>query len=749
LGSMLKKTLIFYIVIMSLCFAANKNFYLWETKDKRSLDKGWGAYFTFPDRVGFGQDKTAKYAFLKKNAFQCPFNIPAFDFDPKNYGALNNLFYMKVRFKDTVTTPVNFYAWNGGTGFYGTGYIGALGGSGDNEWKEETLVIPLSIMRCGDGKYFKFSNNVIVNDFPIGSILLFSSAAEGLANKDALIKEAFKTEAEKRTALKNSLRKNFTDLGLPAPGKQPEYTPAEKSRGLRYFFPPVSRQLFSNSEPNPIELSTEAKLAACPGEFETLVLALRAVGGPKKISLEFSDCVKESAKLETSKAPIRFAEYNEQRSGSSWGKEYQVVTERLLPESSKELTPERLELCYITVKVPEEAAPGEYSGKITMTFEKGEKTEIPVKFTVYPFRLEHPEHGTHALYYYNNYGGWNPFEFADMRDHGMDAIVGDFTPLVTVNSDGSLTADEAPIKEFFAAAKTFGFQSPLITGLGSIVSMTKKDPVLFGKAIQKTMDLASAGGFPEILFFPVDEPHDAAKIKLSLELCTLIKKTPGAKTYITLNPTAEPTLEPVLDYHCYNITYLNEETLKKPGLKGHTLMYYGPNIATNPTPVRYTSGYYFYKSGAKAVHFFTYMLFFGDPLVDFDGPNRDWNVVFPSLTSTTHDPTVEWESQREGVDDYKYLYTLEQTIKRAEKAGRIAEAKKAQAVLDSIMKDVSPDGKKATGPETYIEANTALKDKKIDTAVLKGKVGQTDDSWYDRSRKKIAEQIIELNNSGK
>jgi hypothetical protein len=251
-------------------------------------------------------------------------------------------------------------------------------------------------------------------------------------------------------------------------------------------------------------------------------------------------------------------------------------------------------------------------------------------------------------------------------------------------------------------------------------------------------------GFKDTGFFPVDEPHTEDLIQKSQKYCEWIKDVKAAKTFITLNPKAEQVLNPVLDYHCYQISYLNDSTLKKPKQEGHTLMFYTASIGTDPMYTRFTAGYYFAKSEAETMYYFAYMLFEGDPYVDWDGNNRDWNVVYPSMNSKIHDPTVQWEGLREGIDDYKYIYTLRQAIKKADKAGKSLEAGKAERVLEGILKKVSTDGNKAGGPEASIEGDTRLKDTKIDASLLKKTPAQVADSWPDESRRSIAEQIILL-----
>jgi hypothetical protein len=154
-----------------------------------------------------------------------------------------------------------------------------------------------------------------------------------------------------------------------------------------------------------------------------------------------------------------------------------------------------------------------------------------------------------------------------------------------------------------------------------------------------------------------------------------------------------------------------------------------------------------YKVNAYSSQYFAYMEFAGDPFCDLDGPNRDWNTVYPSMDSPTHDPTLEWEAMREGVYDYRYCHTLKALAERARAKGKSAEAVKGAKVLDEVLAAVDIDGKKAGGPAIDIEADVRLKDKKLDPKRLAEAKALIGSAWYDASRRKIAAAIVELMNA--
>ncbi|HUV40037.1 MAG TPA: hypothetical protein VMY39_10505 [Planctomycetota bacterium] len=708
------------------------------------LDATRPVFISPRDRIGpTGTEGDVTYRLLKPGVYQVGVTWPLFDVDAENFHAARHPFYLSVRFKDVAKRGVNVHTGKGGSGFHGAGFVGTFGGDADGKWKEETVIIPRSMIRSEDGKTFRLALNGITAEVPVERMILFS-ADTTLVDRDARIAAAHKLTDERRGALRKRLLPGFRDLGLPEPGPRPPYTAAETARGFRVFFPPVSRQLFANSEPREGELTDVARVYACPGEAETIVVAVRAIKDLGKVRMMPSAFASPSV-VRLGPGRMRWAVYSEQRIGSSWGKDYRVCPEQLVETPSCEVKPERLEIATMTFRVPEEARPGEYADSILITTERGGSLTVPVRITVHPFKLEHPAHATHGLFYYFGYGAYNPIELADQRDHGMNTIVSGCG--VSLFPAGRAGTPEG-VREVYRCLKRLGYRAPIICNNGFMNRLTDAQTPAnrkkYADLVRETLDIARDEGFAEMGFFPVDEPHTDALIAKSLVACTWIKDVPGAHTFITSNPKAVPQLDKVLDYVCYNLTYITAERIAEVKRSGDTLMFYCPSFDVDPELNRYRAGFYQFRTGAHSAQFFAYMGLAGDPFVDLDSGNRDWNVVYPSMTSATHDPTIAWEALREGVDDWEYAYTLKATVERARKAGKLAAADKAMKILDDVLAVVDVDGKKAGGPAMHIEADVRLKNEKLDPAELKRMQEQMSSAWYDESRRKIAQAIIEL-----
>ncbi len=80
----------------------------------------------------------------------------------------------------------------------------------------------------------------------------------------------------------------------------------------------------------------------------------------------------------------------------------------------------------------------------------------------------------------------------------------------------------------------------------------------------------------------------------------------------------------------------------------------------------------------------------GNPYDDLDG--IDWCVAYPG--DGRRIPTIEWESLREGIDDFRYVYTLELAVAKARAKGPAEAAsvvEEAGRLLHELRDDVVSD----------------------------------------------------------
>ena len=115
----------------------------------------------------------------------------------------------------------------------------------------------------------------------------------------------------------------------------------------------------------------------------------------------------------------------------------------------------------------------------------------------------------------------------------------------------------------------------------------------------------------------------------------------------------------------------------------------------------------------------------------------------------TGGPTLAWEATREGVDDYRYLFTQQSLVDELSARGD-QRAARAKALWQEIEKDLAPidfngsTGSAAQGDWTGRKELSPEGDKIVsgDHKMANG----MEFSDYSRLRRKIADAIVELTN---
>jgi Beta-agarase/YXIM esterase-like, galactose-binding domain-like/Carbohydrate family 9 binding domain-like len=175
------------------------------------------------------------------------------------------------------------------------------------------------------------------------------------------------------------------------------------------------------------------------------------------------------------------------------------------------------------------------------------------------------------------------------------------------------------------------------------------------------------------------------------------KKT-GYKIWCNVSPEFAEKAGNLLDIVCHYTSFLGGEA----GCRRLVKLYHETNRQlhlissgcyvgqeNDLMPNRHGVGLAFWKSGADGTALWTFQRPIEDPFNDFDGPFKDYCMVFPPRKKGGDPvPTLGWEGVREGWKDYKYVATLENALAEADKAGRKDAAATARTVLDFIRSSV-------------------------------------------------------------
>jgi hypothetical protein len=123
---------------------------------------------------------------------------------------------------------------------------------------------------------------------------------------------------------------------------------------------------------------------------------------------------------------------------------------------------------------------------------------------------------------------------------------------------------------------------------------------------------------------------------------------------------------------------------------GDSFWWYTNACREYPDVMRFKAGFFFWKTGATGQYYWAYQYPRGNPYVELDG--IDWCAAYPGDDGPI--PTIEWEALREGIDDFRYVYTLERAIdgaRRLQSAEALRAAKEAERLLNQLREDIVAD----------------------------------------------------------
>ena len=305
---------------------------------------------------------------------------------------------------------------------------------------------------------------------------------------------------------------------------------------------------------------------------------------------------------------------------------------------------------------------------------------------------------TYAFYELDN-DTWNEREkgfikrngyeiYKDFKEHGLTLIYPHSHFYLKYDSERQPVLNS--LKGSLEAYRKLDFSGPFVWYLGHLLQTAKpKHPGSIlnydsGVAKKRLHDLllrfetmAKELGIPKekLIVQLVDEPdrEDKERVNAGKELHSIAREM-GFKTIIT-------RAWPGVDVICTGIPKDEDEAKRLKSLKKEWWIY--PNNALNSKNLSYTRyvfGFGAWHWGVDGVVPWTFQMSQGsngNPFTVLDGP--EIMVAYPGVNGPI--PTPTWEAIRDGINDYKYIYLLENLIS--------AEKAKGNSMALSIEKQLS------------------------------------------------------------
>jgi glycosyl hydrolase family 123 len=456
------------------------------------------------------------------------------------------------------------------------------------------------------------------------------------------------------------------------------------------------------------------KLRATPGEYVSITFVICPLKNLGETSVDFNTLQRIS---DTNNIPlgtnghlvtgvIRYVAMPTDRGRKSW----RPTPAMIVPTDTWNIRKDITKQFWLTYHVPKEMMPGLYKGEISISPEKTEKTKVKVELEVLPFKLKRPTHLAVGMTYFSpvqySYFGEDRFwkrmeaEFADMREHNMTCI----------QYTGIRMNDYDRIDKAFKLYRKAGFEHPvnLLESYGAMCRLrrrgilwdTEEFHAKYVQFIREFLEEAKRRNWPPIIINFGDEFTNQAIEEFGVKVARNLKKIPGIITGADSNGYKEVTLlAHEVDIVAFNNGWDGPKGVNrgKNLLKKETVDLIKKAGATpwlvNVAKDRFSNGYWFWKMvrlGVRGKMEWMYRGYNGMPFNSFDSYPMSGHIVFPGPDGTAI-PSLNYEWMRMGLDDFAYIYTLEQTIEDArkdpQKKHSIAKANVYIKKLDGLIED--------------------------------------------------------------
>ncbi len=411
---------------------------------------------------------------------------------------------------------------------------------------------------------------------------------------------------------------------------------------------------------------------------------------------------------------------------------------------------------WLTLRIPATAAPGMYSGQITVSATGASAIALPVKVEVHDLLLPSPTQFAFSLDFWQNWGRlvttspsvepwsephWNLIELyvRDLAEHGQDFVtVGQSFIDWQRTAAGRFAFDFSRFDRYVELCRAEGIdegieylsmfgtdgtalvsyfdeaQNRIVTEKCSPGDESYDRP--WGAFLKEfAAHLRAKGWLDKTYVCPTDEPRDTSGTQvLSLfeHACLLLKQAdPGFKTTATLESVASARrLAPLLDRLVLRLdpgTY-SREFAQSQLAKGKRVDWYicvqpdRPNtfITSHPLEPRLLPWLTF-REGLNGLLRWSYTAWptdpFGHPAGEGKFPPGDLFIVYPGPRGPLSTP--RWERLRDGQEDYELLSMLRKAILLARGKGQDGIAATAQHQLDHAVEQV-------TGPAGELHSYT-------------------------------------------
>jgi hypothetical protein len=488
-------------------------------------------------------------------------------------------------------------------------------------------------------------------------------------------------------------------------------TAEERARGCVIFTRDPFAAVGLRAAPAPAERARSVQMFAARGEYEPLLVGIYALEYLKQVRPTLSDLRSPiGAVIPSANVDVRLV--RSVRVLADAGRK-QFRSEPFLLEKYVAFAVEKESSAFLwlTLKVPETAPPGDYSG--TLTLQPGERgrvaTQIEMRVKVLPFAL--PPAPIEMVMYYPRPAEADAMltkELTDLREHGVIPI-----PALEVRvksrdrkfGEDDVAETTAHCRRLMGAIQAvYGpWQFPATFEAGHQIIYAweptrnwfvhwEHSPALeadLAKAIQLIADLARDYRVPGLRVYVNDEAGAHNLLDEAVYCNRFVKERfPQIATTTTIGGGIAMGHDEIGQLSgVVDLLSANRFTPEVARALLARQKPYGVYNGAGHTPAgaRFFFGFYGWKTGASQIGQWVYS--FGESVFSGNGLRQeDEGYVYHGPDGPL--PSLMWEAVREGIDDYRYVHLLWSMVLRAKSSPNAqaqAAAARAEAALTRLL----------------------------------------------------------------
>jgi len=455
--------------------------------------------------------------------------------------------------------------------------------------------------------------------------------------------------------------------------------------------------------PRPAQISAPLSVFASRGEYEPASFAVRAERDLEAVRVELTGDLlgPDGAVIPADAVKIRVVELMNRWLDSGT---FERVECFLIRNRPRDVAADTTQRWWLTVRVPDDAPAGRYETRVRIAPANAEATEIPLRVEVLPLALGRARGMNYFMYFHLSYF---PEElrtpeyvrncYIDMREHGMTTC----TVYAWPGDAGKVGVD----RDRFPTNLPMAAQMDLLRETGLVANWGAAPWIgaeCYGSAIWRmVLDEGRQGGWPEMLWYLVDEPNEARLPTVEAVMGRVAEHRAQCPDAVFRTTTAGAAWEPVS--HLYDVwiagCYIDEATIARGHEMGREIWTYDCGLApVDAITDRHYFGIWTWAAGLRGASHWAYW----DGQVvnrwnlkaawrDSEDDLRDYTTTLSYIYPKSDEiiPSIGWEAVREGIDDARYLLALEEALERGSEVGlpqKLLDG--AQAALDEVRASV-------------------------------------------------------------